>query len=156
MTPEQLEEIRQLIKYGVGPLTTKEVVAEIRAAWSDIAELKEKLAYVLGDVYTERDKLQAERDDYKKALERIAEHKGKTQLAECCVHKNCKPHWDDGEMLASCTWQFGVSRGFGEMAEIAREALRSIAGASQKDHVADWLASPEPLGHIAGAGEEEK
>ena len=60
----------------------------------------------------------------KSALELIASYKGKTNLAECCVEKTCTPHYEDGEKIAHCKFQFGVARGFNECASIAEQALK--------------------------------
>ena len=75
------------------------------------------------DLGAARDEAQAEVARLRETLERIANCAGKTQLADCCVTKTCTGHYEGGERVSYCAFQYGVARGFNECASDAKEAL---------------------------------
>ena len=72
------------------------------------------------------DQLRAAAERAVVALERIAGRINKTMLADCCVNKSCLTHFEGGVLVSWCSYQSGVSRGFGESGYEAKDALADL------------------------------
>ena len=60
----------------------------------------------------------------REALQSIESKGGYTLLSDCCVDKTRKPAFDhNGEQVSFCTHRYGVSRGYSECADEARQTL---------------------------------
>lgn len=69
------------------------------------------------------------------ALEEIAGLDGMTLLSACCVDKFCSAIYDeDGKKIGACAAQYGVWKGYGNAAGIAKRALAQIEDTREGKH----------------------
>lgn len=112
-----------------------ELKARLAAAESQLADMTRWLTRsteMRVELQKERDAARAECGRLRNALQSIAEREGFTQLAECCVNHTCAHHYEDGERLANCAFQWGVARGYNECARTAKDALAEPAAGKKE------------------------
>jgi len=114
----------KLSDMDMSKVTLENLGAQFCSDW-----LKDQIREMLTELIASRAKL-ARVDGLVKALTNIAGYAGQTNFAECCVNKSCTPLYIHDEMMAHCTFQGGVNRGFDTCAEIATKALKDF-GAGQ-------------------------
>lgn len=74
------------------------------------------------------DALKTENARLREALERIVSKRDKTLLGDCCVHKTCTAHFEDGNAVGDCAYRVGVNHGYAYQAAEAEEALAALNG----------------------------
>jgi hypothetical protein len=145
MTDERLEEIRKRNKNGRGTHPEDELltyVDALRKERDDARQLADQITRrkidwskmdetAFNEIERQRAVLLARIEKLRGALDEIAENKDMTNLADCCVYKTCTPHFENGELLSHCKFQFGVMRGFNTCAGEASEALTADDAAAK-------------------------
>lgn len=91
-----------------------------------MSRLREIAVEHLEKAETENRRLRTVIERAVEVLEIIAGRVDKTMLADCCVDRRCQPHYEANEFISACSYQSGVSRGFGESGYEAKEALADL------------------------------